>query len=66
MAREQTDAGSIMPGLALFRHLAENYHLYKAMIGSRGIDIATQIVHGRLLRHAGLRRWSPAPKLRST
>jgi AcrR family transcriptional regulator len=66
MAQEQTDAGSIMPSLALFRHLAEYHDLYKAMIGSRGIDIATQMVHGRLLLHAGLRRWSPAPKLRST
>jgi len=52
MAQEQTDAGSSMPSLALFRHLAEQHHVYKAMIGSRGIDIATEMIHSRLLRHA--------------
>ena len=58
LAQQQTDAGSIMPSLALFRHLAEAHHVYKAMIGSRGIDIATEIVHSSLLRHArsGLER----------
>ncbi len=52
MAQEQTDAGSIMPSLALFRHLAEYHHLYKAMIGGRGIDIVNEMIHGMLLRHA--------------
>ena len=52
MAQEPTDAESIMPSLALFRHLAEYHHLYKAMIGSGGIDIVTEMVHSRLLRHA--------------
>ena len=52
MAQEQTDAESSMPSLALFRHLAEQHHLYKAMIGSRGIDIAMEMIHSRLLRHA--------------
>ena len=58
MAQQQTDAGSIMPSLALFRHMAEAHHVYKAMIGSRGIDIATEMVHSSLLRHAtsGLER----------
>ncbi len=58
MAEQQTDAGSIMPSLALFRHMAEAHHVYKAMIGSRGIDIATEMVHSSLLRHArsGLER----------
>ena len=58
MAHGQTDAGSAMPSLALFRHLAEHHHLYKAMIGSRGINIVTEMVHSRLLRHAtsGLQR----------
>ena len=52
MAQEQTDAESIMPSLALFRHLGEQHHLYKAMIGGRGIDIVTEMIHGMLLRHA--------------
>ena len=58
MAQGQTDAGSAMPSLALFRHLGEHHHLYKAMLGSRGIDIVTEMVHGVLLRHAtsGLER----------
>ncbi len=52
MAQEQTDAGSIMPSLALFRHLAEHHHLYKAMLGSRGINIVTEMLRSMLLRHA--------------
>ncbi len=52
MAQQQTDDASIMPSLALFRHMAEAHHVYKAMIGSRGIDIATEMIHSRLLRHA--------------
>ena len=52
IAQEQTDAESIMPSLALFRHLAEYHHLYKAMIGGGGINIVTQMLHSSLLRHA--------------
>lgn len=52
MAQERTDTGSIMPSLALFHHLGEYHHLYKAMIGGGGIDIVTQMIHGTLLRHA--------------
>ena len=52
MAQEQTDAGSIMPSLALFRHLGEYHHLYTAMIGGRGIDIVNEMIHTMLLRHA--------------
>ncbi len=62
MAQQPTDAGSIMPSLALFLHLAEAHHVYKAMIGSRGIDIATEMIHSSLLRHAksGLEQRSAA------
>ena len=52
MAQEQTDAESIMPSLALFHHLGEQHHLYKAMIGGGGIDIVNEMIHSRLLRHA--------------
>ena len=52
MAQDQTDAESITPSLALFRHLGEYHHLYKAMIGGGGIDIVTEMIHSRLLRHA--------------
>ena len=58
MAQQPSDTGSIMPSLALFRHMAEIHHVYKAMIGSRGIDIVTEMVHSKLLGHArsGLER----------
>ncbi len=52
MAQDQTDAESAMPSLALFRHLGEYHHLYKAMLGGGGIDIVTEMIHSRLLRHA--------------
>ncbi len=52
MAEQETYAGTIMPSLALFGHLAEAHHVFKAMIGSRGSDIATGMVHSSLLRHA--------------
>ena len=52
MAQEQTDAGSTMPSLALFRHLGEYHRLYKALLGGRGIDIVTEMIHSTLLRHA--------------
>ncbi|MCH7586213.1 MAG: TetR/AcrR family transcriptional regulator [Acidobacteria bacterium] len=52
MAQEQTDAESIIPSLALFRHLGEYHRLYRAMIGGGGIDIVTEMIHSRLLHHA--------------
>lgn len=52
MAQDQIDAESIMPSLALFRHLGEYHHLYKAMIGGGGIDIVTEMIHSKLLGHA--------------
>ena len=52
MAHEQLDAGSAMPSLTLFRHLGEHHHLYKAMLGGRGIDIVTEMIHSTLLGHA--------------
>ncbi|MCP4164737.1 MAG: TetR family transcriptional regulator [Chloroflexi bacterium] len=38
--------------LALFRHTKEQYHLYKAMIGGRGIDIVVKAINDALLEHA--------------
>ena len=52
MAPEHTDAGSTMPSLALFHHLGEYHNLYKALLGGRGIDIVTEMIHSTLLRHA--------------
>ena len=52
LAQEPTAAGAIMPSLALFRHLGENHHLYKAMIGSRGPDLVFEMTRRKLLGHA--------------
>lgn len=38
--------------LALFRHTQEQHHLYKAMIGGKGIDIVVQVLNDALLDHA--------------
>ena len=38
--------------LALFRHTKEQHHLYKAMIGGRGIDIVTKAIHDTLTSQA--------------
>ncbi len=38
--------------LALFRHTKEQHHLYKAMIGGRGIDIVVKAINDALMDHA--------------
>ncbi len=38
--------------LALFRHTQGQHHLYKAMIGGRGIDIVIKVVHDALTSQA--------------
>ena len=38
--------------LALFRHTKEQYQLYKAMIGGRGIDIVIKAIDDALMAHA--------------
>ncbi|MCK5200170.1 MAG: TetR family transcriptional regulator C-terminal domain-containing protein, partial [Spirochaetales bacterium] len=38
--------------LALFRHTQEQHHLYKAMIGGKGIDIVVKVLNDVLLEHA--------------
>ncbi|VAW31082.1 hypothetical protein MNBD_CHLOROFLEXI01-1200 [hydrothermal vent metagenome] len=38
--------------LALFRHTQEQHHLYKAMIGGKGIDIVVTVLNDALLDHA--------------
>lgn len=52
IAKDPSDAESIMPSLALFRHLGENHRMYKAMIGSRGADLVIERIHSTLLGHA--------------
>ncbi len=42
----------LVPSLALFRHTGEHYHLYRAMIGGRGIDIVTKTIDDALIAHA--------------
>jgi AcrR family transcriptional regulator len=38
--------------LALFRHTQKQHHLYKAMIGGRGIDIVVKAINDALMDHA--------------
>ena len=52
LAGSRVHERSIMPSLAFFRHVAEDHDLHRALIGSRGIEIATESVHRMLLRHA--------------
>ncbi len=39
MADDPSDAEAILPSLGVFRHVADQHELFKAMIGSRGIDV---------------------------
>lgn len=42
----------ILPSLALFRHTQAQHHLYKAMIGGRGIEIVVKTVREGLSAYA--------------
>jgi AcrR family transcriptional regulator len=44
--------GAMMPSLALFRHTQKQHHLYKAMIGGRGIEIVVKAIQEGLTAHA--------------
>ena len=39
MADDPSDADAILPSLGVFRHIADQHRLFKALIGSRGIDL---------------------------
>lgn len=39
MADDPSNADAILPSLGLFRHVADNLHLFKALFGSSGIDL---------------------------
>ncbi len=41
-----------IPSLPLFRHTQKQHHLYKAMIGGRGIDIVVKAINEALVKHA--------------
>ncbi len=47
------DAQSVMmPSLTLFQHTQQQHHLYKAMIGGRGIEIVVKAIREGLVAHA--------------
>ncbi len=55
LAEEDTVEGSVwslLPSLALFRHTGQHHHLYKAMIGGKGIDIVVKTIRDALIAHA--------------
>ncbi len=41
-----------LPSMALFRHTQKQHHLYKAMIGGKGIDIVAKAINDALMSHA--------------
>lgn len=43
---------AMLPSLALFRHTQEQHHMYKSMIGGRGIEIVHQVIWDGLTAHA--------------
>ena len=43
--------GSVVGSLPLFQHLAEHHEQFKAMIGSRGIQMVSEAVHDSLCRY---------------
>jgi len=43
---------SLLPSLALFRHVGKHHHLYKAMIGGKGIDVVEKTIEDALIAHA--------------
>ena len=50
VAEDNRDGNEAAIGsLALFRHTQEQYHLYKALIGGKGIDIVVKAVNDALL-----------------
>ena len=55
LAGEDAVEGSewlLLPSLALFRHTGEHHHLYKAMIGGKGIDVVVKTINDALIAHA--------------
>lgn len=43
---------AVLPSLALFQHTYQQQHLYKAMLGGRGIEIVTKAIQEGLDSHA--------------
>ncbi len=55
LAGENAVEGSewlLLPSLALFRHVGKHHHLYKAMIGGKGIDVVARTIEDALIAHA--------------
>jgi AcrR family transcriptional regulator len=51
-AGDNDEEKAAIASLALFRHTQEQHHLYKAMIGGRGIEIVTEVLNDALVAHA--------------
>jgi len=50
--RKENAQNAMMPSLALFQHMQQQYYLYKAMVGGRGIEIVTRAIRKDLNAHA--------------
>ncbi|MDP6666186.1 MAG: TetR-like C-terminal domain-containing protein, partial [Dehalococcoidia bacterium] len=52
MAEDPSAADMILPGLGIFKHVAENHTLFRALLGSRGIDIVHRAAVEAFTEHA--------------
>lgn len=52
MVDDPAAGDAILPSLGVFRHVADNHRLFKAMIGSRGIDLVHQAAQDALIERA--------------
>ncbi len=49
---DDPSANDILPSLGVFRHVADHHELFKAMIGSRGIDLVMHAARDALTERA--------------
>lgn len=42
LADDPVDADTLLPSLGVFRHVGEQHQLFRALIGSRGVDLVTE------------------------
>lgn len=52
MADDPSAAETVLPSLGIFRHVAENHRVFRALLGSRGIDLVHKAALDTLTEHA--------------
>jgi hypothetical protein len=69
VADDPGGSDAILPSLGIFRHLADNHRLFRAMLGSRGIDLVqkaalellTEMARSAIDERASAGEQSPIP-----